>query len=73
MTNAAGRIWPHLQTGDEPPKQQQRASSPLAAALYPSLVPQPKPPPNPARESLLRGLRELNATIDARLQREGRR
>jgi hypothetical protein len=33
MTNAAGQIWPHLQS-DEPPKQQ-RAQSSLAGAMYP--------------------------------------
>jgi hypothetical protein len=42
----------------------------LADALHPR--PKAKPP-NPQRESLLRGLRELNARIDARLAREGRR
>jgi hypothetical protein len=67
MTNAAGQIWPNLQS-DEPPKQQ-RAQSSLAGAMWPSLGPQPKPPPNPARESLRRHLQEAVANIDARKER----
>jgi hypothetical protein len=61
--NAAGQIWPNLQS-DEQPKQQ-RAQSSLASAMYPR--PQAKPP-NPHRESLLRHLKEANAAIDARLK-----
>jgi hypothetical protein len=33
MTNAAGQIWPHLQTDDGPPRQQQRAQT--LATLFP--------------------------------------
>jgi hypothetical protein len=73
MANAAGQIWPHLKS-DGPPKQQ-RAQS-LSAAMYPSLTPQAKARDDwreRDRQSLLKGLRELNARIDARLAREGKR
>jgi hypothetical protein len=70
--SAAASIYPHLKS-DEPPKQAQRAQQSLSAAMWPSLGPQPKPPTNPHRESLLRHLREANAAIDARLAREGKR
>jgi hypothetical protein len=67
--NAAGQIWPPLRTDDGPPRQQQPAQT--LATLFPK--PQPKPPSNPDRESLLRHLRELNRRIDERLARERRR
>jgi hypothetical protein len=50
------------------PKQQQRGS--VAAAMWPSLAPKPKPQPNSDRASLLRHLREAIAAADARLARE---
>jgi hypothetical protein len=70
-TTAAGQIWRNLPSA-EPEPQGQRQQPRLAEALYPSLAP-PKPSAYSDRESLLRNLRELNARIDARLQKEGRR
>jgi hypothetical protein len=65
--SAAGQIWPHLRQGTpEPVEQQQREPNSVAAAMYPRPA---KPPSNPYRESLLRGLKELNAKIDARMGR----
>jgi hypothetical protein len=53
---AAEALYGHLPSQkDNAAKQQQRPS--LAEAMWPR--PKPKPP-NPYRESLLRGLRELN-------------
>jgi hypothetical protein len=66
-----GSIWPHLPSGTPPIVQGRREPSSVAAAMYPR--PQPKPPTNSDRESLLRGLKELNAKIDARMERERRR
>jgi hypothetical protein len=63
MANAAGQIWPHLpqDTPSEAERPVQRNA--LAEAMYP----RPKPAPiNPYRESLLRGLRELNTRIRER-------
>jgi len=66
MPNAAKQVYPHLPSGARPEVQQRTPS--LAEAMY------GRPPPtNPYRESLLRGLKELNATIDTRLAREGKR
>jgi hypothetical protein len=62
--SAAGQIWPHLPS-DEPPKQQQRASS-LSAAMYPSLTPQAKAQNElreQRRQNLLQGLREARMKI----------
>jgi hypothetical protein len=70
--SAAASIYPHL-PHDKAPVQAQRQQPRLADALYPSLAPKPKPPPNADREALLRNLRALNKRIDARLQKEGRR
>jgi hypothetical protein len=52
---AAEALFPHLPGREEYVAKQQRPS--LAEAMWPR--PKPKPP-NPYRESLLRGLRELN-------------
>jgi hypothetical protein len=70
---AAQALFPHLRQGTPDPVEQQRPASSLAQSMFSSLAPKPKPPPNYSRESLLRNLRELNAKIDARLQREGKR
>jgi hypothetical protein len=70
--SAAGAIYPHLQS-DKELARPQRAQSGLAAALYPSLVPQPPKPINPYREALLDALKDHNRKADARLAREGRR
>jgi hypothetical protein len=68
--SAAGQIWPHLRQGTpEPVEQQQRTPNSVADAMYPR---PPKPPSNPYRDSLLRGLRELNRKIDERMERERR-
>jgi hypothetical protein len=67
--SAAGQIWPHLPSAARPERAQ--TGPRLADAMYPR--PHPKPPTNSDRESLLRGLRELNAKIDARMARERRR
>jgi hypothetical protein len=45
----------------------------IGEAMWPTLGPQPKPATNSDRESLLRHLKEANARIDARLQKEGKR
>jgi hypothetical protein len=65
--SAAASIYPHLKTA-MPVERVQRNTGSLGEAMYPR--PQP---PNPYREALLRHLKEANASIDARLQREGRR
>jgi hypothetical protein len=67
--SAAASIYPHLPS-DKPvaPSLTGRTES-VASAMYP----RPKAKPlNPHRESLLRGLKELNAKIDARLKGERR-
>jgi hypothetical protein len=61
--SAAGQIWPHLTNQSPEVERRQPVASDLATAMYPR--PKPKPT-NHYRESLLRGLRELNA-------RKGRR
>lgn len=66
---AAAAIFPHLKIGT--PERRPERNQSIAETMWPTLGPQPKPPTNPYRESLLRGLRELNARIDAR-QRGGR-
>jgi hypothetical protein len=66
---AAGQIWPHLPSAARPERAQ--TGPRLSEAMYPR--PQPKPPTNSDRDSLLRGLRELNRKIDERMEREGRR
>jgi hypothetical protein len=53
--SAAQALYGHLPGQQDYVAKQQRPS--LAEAMYPR--PKPKPP-NPYRESLLRGLRELN-------------
>jgi hypothetical protein len=70
-TSAARALYPHLKSQERPTQRPSNKS--VADAMWPSLAPKPKPPPNPDRESLLRNLRELNARIDARLKREGKR
>ena len=65
---AAEALYPNLKSDER--SEQQRPESSLAEAMYPR--PQVKPS-NPQRELLLRHLKEANAAIDARLQREGRR
>jgi hypothetical protein len=72
-SDTAASIWPHLAADRPAPRAQPRQPSPLAAALYPALVPKLPTPSNPQRDILLRNLRALNARIDARLKREGRR
>jgi hypothetical protein len=69
MPSPAQTIWPHLAKGEEMVEQVQAQPSPLAQAMYPRKT----KPTNPYRESLLRSLRELNARIDRRLQKERRR
>jgi hypothetical protein len=67
--SAAEAIFGHLPRAEQVERTQRNTNS-IGQAMWPSLGPQPKPPTNPQRESLLRGLRELNEKIDARLQRE---
>ena len=71
--SAAQALYGHLKSGT--PERRPERNQSVGQTMWPSLGPkdQPKPPTNSSRESLLRGLRELNAKIDARLQREGRR
>jgi hypothetical protein len=61
---AAEALFPNLPKGERP--EQAQTGPRLSEAMFPR--PQPKPPTNSDRESLLRGLRELNAKIDARLR-----
>lgn len=57
--SAASDIWPNLpQQGEASEVERRVHRNALAEAMYPK--PKPKPT-NPYRESLLRGLRELNA------------
>jgi hypothetical protein len=65
---AAAALYPNLPKGERPERAQ--TGPRLSEAMYPR---PPKPPSNPYRESLLRGLKELNAKIDARMSREGKR
>jgi hypothetical protein len=67
---AAQALFPNLPSGERPERAQ--TGPRLSEAMYPRPS-QPKPPTNSDRDSLLRGLRELNAKAAARLAREGRR
>ena len=69
---AAEALYGHLPRA-EPVERLQSNTSSIGQAMWPSLGPQPKPPPNRQRDSLLKHLRELNRTIDERMKREGRR
>jgi hypothetical protein len=76
---AAGQIWPHLRQGT-PSEVEQRRTSSVAAALFPSLSRSAKAEHQRwdewrkrYRDNLLQGLRELNGKVDERLRREGRR
>jgi hypothetical protein len=62
MPSPAQTIWPHLAKGEERPEQVRVQTSPLAQAMYPRKT----KPTNPYRESLLKGLKELNARLRAR-------
>jgi hypothetical protein len=55
------------------PERRPERNQSIAETMWPTLGPQPKPPTNPYRESLLRGLKEANANIDARRRERGRR
>lgn len=68
---AAGALYPHLKSGT-PERRPERNTSSIGEAMWPTLGPQPKPPTNPYRELLLRGLKEANANIDARQRERGR-
>ena len=66
--NSARQIWPHLQSGERPERQQRVQT--LAASMWPSQTPEAKAQARAHernRQSLLRNLRELNARM-----REGR-
>jgi hypothetical protein len=70
--SAAEALYGHLKSAERP--AQQPCNKSVADAMYPGLA--PKPPPSwadQARDRLLANLRELNARIDARLKRDGRR
>jgi hypothetical protein len=69
--SAAQALYGHLKSTERP--TQPRPNNSLAEAMYSALVPKPPPPSSPDRDSLLRHLRQLNARIDARLKREGKR
>jgi len=67
MPNAARQIWPHLQSGERPERQQRGQS--LAATLWPSQTPEAKTQEAARkrdRDRLLRNLRELNARMRER-------
>ena len=71
--SAAEALYPHLRNDVGPARPPQQRTSLLAQAMYPALTPQAKPRNDwreRDRQSLLRGLRELNAKIDARLAKE---
>jgi hypothetical protein len=68
--SAAQALYGHLKTGTPDVVERRRELSSVADAMYSHLRPPPPTPTNPYRESLLRGLRELNAKIDARMRRE---
>jgi hypothetical protein len=69
--SAAAALFPHLKSGAPDVVERRREPSSIADAMFSHLKPPPPKPPNPYRESLLRNLRELNASL--RLQKEGRR
>jgi hypothetical protein len=62
--SAAQALYPNLPSGERPERAQ--TGPRLSEVMYPR--PQPKPPTNSDRESLLRHLRELNSRADARLR-----
>ena len=65
-------LWSHLpsQARDVADWAKREHTESVSDAMYP----RPKPKPSdPYRDALLKNLREANAAIDARLQREGRR
>ena len=60
----AGQIWPHLVSDEaEPRGEQRRDRNPIAEAMYPNLVPKPKPQSSPERERLIQAFRETTAKI----------
>jgi hypothetical protein len=62
-------LYPHLVADRPALRETPRQRNPSAERIYPNLAP-PKPQPfNPHRETLLRNLRDLNARINARLQK----
>jgi hypothetical protein len=71
--SAAQSLYPHLKSGARDVVERRDQPASVADALYPR--PQAKSPSssNWHRDLLLKHLRELNAKIDARLAREGRR
>jgi hypothetical protein len=58
---AAGALYPHLKSGT--PERRPERNQSIGQAMWPTLGPQPQPPINPARENLLRNLRELNSRL----------
>jgi hypothetical protein len=68
LQSAAQALYGHLKSAERP--IQRPSNSSVAEAMWPSLAPKPPPQPNPDRDRLLKGLRELNARIDARLAKE---
>jgi hypothetical protein len=76
MPSAAQALFPHLKSGDQAPKQQQRAQPSLASAMYPrQSVEARRWDAQRARdkEQLLKALRAANDKTDARLRRERER
>jgi hypothetical protein len=62
--SAAAALYPHLPSAERPDaKWVGRERTPFAQSMYPR--PQTRPP-NPYRESLLRGLRETSAKLRRR-------
>jgi len=71
--SAAAALFRHLKSATPTPDVvKRRAPASVADALYPTPQ-QPTPQRSPESERLLRNLKELNARIDARLRREGKR
>jgi hypothetical protein len=63
-SETAAAIWPNLATDRPAPQAQPQRPGPLAAALYPNLVPKPKR--YSSLETVLQVLREHNAKFKGR-------
>jgi hypothetical protein len=68
----AASIWPHLAADRPAPRETPRQTSPLAAALYPNLVP-PKPKPStPSFTRSAQGRITFGYEVVPGLRRKGR-
>ena len=74
--SASAALYPHLPSQSADVTKRDDRKQTLGGAMWPSLSPEVKAADEKRRRNrqrLLKALDELNAKIDARLQREGRR